>query len=84
MYEGEWALDNFHGQGVWTTVAGDKYEGTFRDGLHHGSGTMKYATGDKCAGPAGGTLSWPLVAPIAPGAPAALSDSLKMLPIPSR
>lgn len=48
MYEGEWSGDQHHGQGVWTTVAGDKYEGTFREGLYHGAGTMAYANGDKC------------------------------------
>lgn len=49
MYEGEWAADAFHGQGVWTTVAGDRFEGSFREGAFHGAGSMVSANGDKCA-----------------------------------
>lgn len=37
-YDGEWLLDRFNGQGVYTCGDGRKYEGEWRHGKRHGKG----------------------------------------------
>ena len=38
------------GQGIYTFINGDKYEGKFIDGKFDGQGTYTYSNGDKYVG----------------------------------
>eukprot|EP00940_MAST-03C_sp_MAST-3C-sp2_P001415 g1415.t1 len=43
VYDGEWRNQKRHGKGVLVDVNGDRYEGSFEDGVPHGFGTRIYA-----------------------------------------
>ena len=49
-YEGEWLMDQKHGQGTYTYEGGDKYTGEWRNGKKFGKGTYIFATGDEYIG----------------------------------
>ena len=39
-----------HGQGTFTWLSGNKYEGEWKDGVKNGHGTFTYSNGDKYEG----------------------------------
>ena len=39
-YEGGWAADEPHGEGMYRYSNGERWEGWFRDGVRHGAGTL--------------------------------------------
>ena len=51
QYEGEYSVTDYsgapipHGRGTMTHVNGDKYEGEFKNGMHHGKGTYTWGSG---------------------------------------
>ena len=42
--------DCINGQGTYTTAAGNKYVGEWKDGKFHGLGTFIFVDGRKCVG----------------------------------
>ncbi len=49
-YTGDWVKDKQMGHGVFTWPNGDRYEGQYKDGRMHGTGTYNYADGKKYIG----------------------------------
>ena len=50
IYEGQWQYDRIHGQGIYISCNGDRYDGNFNCGLKEGHGTMKYKSGNTYRG----------------------------------
>ena len=49
-YEGEWASNEFNGEGVYIENGNLTYTGSFVNGKYHGNGVMEYQNGDKYEG----------------------------------
>jgi len=65
-YIGEWANEQFHGQGTFNMNNGDVYAGQFVYGKNHGQGTYTWANGQRYVGQfvnslksGQGTYTWP-------------------------
>ena len=50
VYNGDFVLGNFEGQGVYTQNSGDSYTGGFKANLYHGDGSISYANGSSYTG----------------------------------
>lgn len=48
IYEGDFYLNQFHGDGVWHLPNGERYEGKFVQGLQNGIGTLFWGNQNTC------------------------------------
>jgi hypothetical protein len=49
-YQGDWAQDKRHGNGIFKTAEGHKYEGAYVNDVKHGAGKLTYKNGEVVEG----------------------------------